>query len=140
MPIVVSFVVGFIAAQVTWWLAAQGSLSPNDAAAVAGAPMFRYLMLAGAETLASAIAFGIALMLASRSRLADPGAKSCLLSFAAGALTETIAAGPYALIPRIVQGEGMLLIWIIAAVLVSIAFGALVGVAFRLPAEAGAEP
>ena len=131
MPLVLSFVAGFVAAQLTWWVAARGSLSPGDAVAVAGAPMFRYVMLAGAETLSSAIAFGIALMLAARSRLAPPSAKSVLLSFAVGALTATIAAGPFALIPRIVEGEAMLLIWIVAAVLVSIACGALVGAAFR---------
>lgn len=132
MPIVVSFVVGFVLAQTTWWFAARSAMS---AAALGSESTFRFLMLAGVEILVAAVAFGIALEVISRSRLAAASVKSCFVAFAAGATTSTVAAGPYALVPRLVQGEGQLLIYIVAAMLVSAAFGALVGAAFREPAS-----
>jgi dolichyl-phosphate-mannose--protein O-mannosyl transferase len=132
MPVVVSFVVGFVLAQTTWWFAARSAMS---AAALGSESTFRFLMLAGVEILVSAIAFGIAVALASKSRLAAASIKSCFVAFLAGATTSTVAAGPYALVPRIVEGEGQLAIYIVAAILVSAAFGALVGAAFREPAS-----
>lgn len=132
MPMVVSFVVGFVLAQTSWWFAARSAMS---AAALGSESTFRFLMLAGVEILVAAVAFGIALAVISRSRLAAASVKSCFVAFVAGATTSTVAAGPYALVPRLVQGEGQLLIYIVAAMLVSAAFGALVGAAFREPAS-----
>jgi hypothetical protein len=131
MPVVTSFVVGFILAQTTWWFAARSAMS---AAALGSESTFRFFMVAGVEVLIAAVAFGIALMLVSKSRLAAASVKSCFVAFVAGATTSTVAAGPYALVPRIVEGEGQLLVYIAAAILVSAAFGALVGAAFREPA------
>lgn len=131
MPIVTSFIVGFILAQSTWWFAARSAMS---ASALGSESTFRFFLVAGVEILIAAVAFGIALMLVSKSRLAAASVKSCFVAFVAGATTSTVAAGPYALIPRIVEGEGQLLVYIAAAILVSAAFGALVGAAFKEPA------
>ena len=131
MPIVTSFVVGFILAQSTWWFAARSAMS---AAALGSESTFRFLMVAGVEILVAAIAFGVALSLVSKSRAITASVKSFFVAFVAGATTSTVAAGPYALIPRIDEGEAQLLVYVVAAVLVSAAFGVLVGVAFRTPA------
>lgn len=131
MPIVVSFVVGFILAQSIWWYAARSAMS---AAALGSESTFRFLMLAGVEIMVAAVAFGVALVLVSKTRHVAASVKSCFVAFVAGATTSTVAAGPYALVPRIVEGEGQLLVYIAAAIVVSAAFGALVAVAFREPA------
>jgi hypothetical protein len=131
MPNVTSFVVGFILAQSLWWFAARSAMS---AAALGSESTFRFFMLAGVEILVAAVAFGLALAFVARSRITATTVKSCFVAFVAGATTSTVTAGPYALIPRIVEGEGQLLVYIVAAVLVSAAFGALVGAAFREPA------
>ena len=52
----------------------------------------------------------------------------------------TVAAGPYALIPRVLPGEAQLVVYIVAAAIVSAAFGALVAVAFREPEGGGSAP
>jgi hypothetical protein len=131
MPAVTSFVVGFILAQTAWWYAARSAMS---ASALGSESTFRFLILACVEILVAAGAFGIALALVSRFRLAAASVKSCFVAFVAGATCSTVAAGPYALIPRLVEGEGQLLVYILAASLISAAFGALVGAAFREPA------
>lgn len=130
MPIVSTFVAGFILAQATWWFAARSAMS---AAALGSESTFRFFMLAGVEILVAAVAFGVALALVSKGRMAVTSAKSFFVAVVAGATTSTVTAGPYALVPRILEGEGQLLVYIVAAVLVSAAFGALVGVAFREP-------
>jgi hypothetical protein len=130
MPQIASFVVGFLLAQATWWFAARTS-GGTDEYALGGAPTFRFLMLAGAEVLIAAIVFGAVMAVVSRARNVPSSTKSNFVSLVAGATTATIAAGPYALIPRIVEGELMLLIYILAAAVVSAAFGALVAMAFR---------
>lgn len=128
MRIIASFVAGFILAQSAWWFAARSAMS---AAALGSESTFRFLMVAGAEILISAIAFGVAVALVSKARAVAVSFKSCFVAFVAGATTSTVAAGPYALVPRIVAGEAQLLVYIAAAILVSSAFGALVAVAFR---------
>jgi hypothetical protein len=130
MPLIGSFVGGFVLAQIVWWLAA-GSSGGTDEYALGGAPTFRFLMLAGVEILVAAACFGAVMSLMSRSHELDSVPKSWFVAFVSGAATATIAAGPYALIPRIVEGEAMLLIYIVAAAVVSALFGALVGAAFR---------
>ena len=130
MPLIANFVGGFILAQVIWWFAARTS-GGTDEYALGGAPTFRFLMLAGVEVLVAAICFGAVVALLARSRRMDSTPKAWFVAFVAGATTATIAAGPYALIPRIVSGEAMLLIYIVAAAIVSAGFGALVGMAFR---------
>jgi hypothetical protein len=132
MPVVITFVAGFVLAQTTWWFAARSAMS---ASALGSESTFRFLMLAGVEILVAAGAFGIALALISRSRLPATSVKSCFVAFVAGATCSTVAAGPYALIPRILEGEAQLLVYIVAASLISAAFGALVGAAFREPAS-----
>ncbi|HET7402139.1 MAG TPA: hypothetical protein VFJ62_10170, partial [Usitatibacter sp.] len=108
MPsIVSSFVLGFVLAQASWWIAARGAISPDDPAAFGGAPVVRFALLAGVEILVAAVTFGIVLTIAAQGRelLAVPKAR--LVSFLAGAATSTIAAGPFALIPPVIHGEGM---------------------------------
>lgn len=130
MPVVTSFVVGFVLSQAAWWYAARSAMS---ASAIGSESTFRFLMLAGVEILVAAGSFGIAMALASRSQLAAVSVKSCFVAFVAGATCSTVAAGPYALIPHILDGEAQLLVYIVAASLISAAFGALVGTAFREP-------
>lgn len=137
MPLISTFVGGFILAQAIWWFAARTS-GGTDEYALGGAPTFRFIMLAGVEVLVAAACFGAVLSLLARTRRLESNPKSWFVSLVAGATTATIAAGPYALIPRIVQGEAMLLIYIVAAAIVSAAFGALVAMAFRR--EEMAEP
>ena len=133
--IVTSFVMGFVLAQSGWWIAARGA-SPDDPAAFGGAPVVRFALLAGVEILVAAVAFGIVLAIAAQGRVVPPVRKALFVSFLAGAATSTIAAGPFALIPPVIQGEGMLFVYIIAGGLISAAFAALVGRAFRGEAPA----
>ena len=138
MPsIVTSFVLGFVLAQSGWWLAARGVVSPEDTAAFGGAPVVRFALLAGVEIVVAAAAFGVVLALVAQGRELVTSAKAYFVAFVAGAATSTVAAGPFALIPPIIQGEGMLLVYIIAGGILSAAFAALVGRAFR--GEAAAE-
>lgn len=130
MPLIGSFVGGFVLAQIVWWFAARSS-GGTDEYALGGAPTFRFLMLAGVEILVAAACFGAAMALTARARELASVPKAWFVAFVSGAITATIAAGPYALIPRIVAGEAMLLIYIVAAAVVSALFGALVGAAFR---------
>jgi len=132
MPsIVMSFVLGFVLAQSGWWIAARGAASPDDPAAFGGAPVVRFALLAGVEILVAAVAFAIVLALAAQGRVLIASRKAWFVSFVAGAATSTIAAGPFALIPPVIQGEGMLFVYIVAGGLISAAFGLLVGRAFR---------
>lgn len=133
MALILSFVFGFMAAQATWWVAAGASIAGGDAAALGGAPAFRFLMIAGVEILVAAGCFAIAATLAAQGSTLDARAKSVLVSLVAGAATATIAAGPHALIPPVVKGEAQLLVYVLAAAVLSAALGALVGRAFRAP-------
>ncbi|HET7402921.1 MAG TPA: hypothetical protein VFJ62_14100 [Usitatibacter sp.] len=136
MPsIVTSFVLGFVLAQAGWWIAARGA-SPDDPAAFGGAPVVRFALLAGVEILVAAVAFGIVLAIAAQGRVLLAVPKARVVSFLAGAATSTIAAGPFALIPPVIHGEGMLFVYIVAGGLISAAFAALVGRAFRGEAPA----
>ena len=130
MPLIATFVGGFVVAQAIWWFAARSS-GGTDEYALGGAPTFRFIMLAGVEVLVAAACFGALLALLARTRRLESTPKSWFVAFVSGATTATIAAGPYALIPRIVSGEGMLVIYIVAAAIVSAGFGALVAMAFR---------
>lgn len=132
MPSIIgSFVLGFVLAQAAWWMAASGVVSPDDARAFGGAPMVRFALLAGVEVLVAAIAFGVVLGFIAQGRaLRSPG-RAVFVAFAAGAATSTVAAGPFALIPPVIDGEGMLFVYIVAGGLLSAAFAALVGRAFR---------
>lgn len=139
MPLVATFVGGFLLAQIVWWFAARSS-GGTDEYALGGAPTFRFIMLAGVEILVAAVCFGAVLALLARARRLESTPKSWFVAFVAGATTATVAAGPYALIPRIVPGEAMLLIYIVAAAFVSAGFGALVAMAFRREAIEEATP
>ena len=129
--IVTSFVVGFVLAQSGWWMAASGVVSPDDASAFGGAPVVRFALLAGVEILVAAIAFGVVLAFIAQGRALRSSPKAIFVAFLAGAATSTVAAGPFALIPPILEGEGMLFVYIVAGGLLSAAFAALVGRAFR---------
>ena len=132
MPsIVTSFVLGFVLAQAGWWMAASGVISPDDAIAFSGAPVVRFALLAGVEILVAAIAFGVVLAFTAQGRALKSSSKALFVAFIAGAATSTVAAGPFALIPPIIQGEGMLFVYIVAGGVLSAAFAALVGRAFR---------
>ena len=140
MPLIATFVGGFVLAQAIWWFAARASGGGTDEYALGGAPTFRFVVLAGVEVVVAAVCFGAVLALVARGRRLEGGPKSWFVALVAGATTATIAAGPYALIPRIVEGEAMLLIYIVAAAIVSAAFGALVASAFRREALPDTQP
>jgi hypothetical protein len=93
--------------------------------------MVRFALLAGVEIAVAAVAFGIVLALAAQGRALRGTGKALFVAVVAGAATSTIAAGPFALIPPIIPGEGMLFVYIVAGGLISAAFAALVGRAFR---------
>jgi hypothetical protein len=98
---------------------------------VGGAPVVRFALLAGVEILVAAVAFSIVLTITAQGRVLLASRKAWFVSFVAGAATSTVAAGPFALIPPVIQGEGMLFVYIVAGGLISAAFAALVGRAFR---------
>lgn len=129
--IVTSFVAGFVIAQSGWWVAARGVIDADNAAALGGAPVVRFALLAGVEILVAAVAFAVVLAFAAQGRALAASAKSIFVAVLAGAVTSTVAAGPFALIPPIIGGEGMLFVYIIAGGLLSAAFAVLVGRAFR---------
>ena len=129
--IVTCFVVGFVLAQTGWWFAASGVVSPDDATAFGGAPVVRFALLAGVEILVAAVAFGVLLAFAAQGRALRGSPKAFFVAFLSGAITSTVAAGPFALIPPVIHGEGMLFVYIVAGGLLSAAFGYLVGRAFR---------
>ena len=130
LPVVSFFVLGFVLAQAAWWILARTAGGAGDEA-FAGAPAFRFMMLAAVELVVAAVAFGGTLLAASGSRLAGSTAKAGFVACAGGATTSTIAAGPFALIPRVLPGEAQLLVYIVVAAIVSAAIGALLGLAFR---------
>lgn len=129
--IVSAFVLGFIMAQSGWWIAARNVISPEDSAALGGAPVVRFALLAGVEIVVAAVAFGAVLAFVAQDRALPLSAKAIFVAFVAGAVTSTVAAGPFALIPPVIDGEGMLFVYIVAGGLLSAAFALLVGRAFR---------
>ncbi len=129
--ITTSFVLGFVIAQAGWWLAANGVISPENSAAFGGAPVVRFALLAAVEVLVAAVAFGIVLSLVAQGRSLVGSRKALFVAFVAGAATSTVAAGPFALIPPIIEGEGMLFVYIVGGGVLSAAFAALVARAFR---------
>ena len=129
--VVTSFVVGFIMAQAGWWFAARGVIDSDNSAALGGAPVVRFALLAGVEILVAAVAFAVVLAFAAQGRALASSPKAIFVALLAGAVTSTVAAGPFALIPPIIAGEGMLFVYIVAGGLLSAAFALLVGRAFR---------
>lgn len=129
--IVSAFVLGFIVAQSGWWIAARNLVSPENSAALAGAPVLRFALLAGVEIVVAAVAFGAVLAFVAQGRALSASAKAIFVACIAGAVTSTVAAGPFALIPPVIEGEGMLFVYIVAGGLLSAAFALLVGRAFR---------
>jgi hypothetical protein len=129
--IVATFVLGFITAQSAWWMAARGVIGPENSAAFGGAPVVRFALLAGVEIVVAAVAFGVVLAFIAQGRALASSAKAIFVAFVAGAATATVAAGPFALIPPIIDGEGMLFVYIVVGGLISAAFAWLVGRAFR---------
>jgi hypothetical protein len=139
MPGIVStFVAGFVVAQAGWWMAARGVIDPDNSAALGGAPPVRFALLAGVEILVAAVAFAVVLAFVAQGRAMASSAKALFVALLAGAVTSTVAAGPFALIPPIIAGEGMLFVYIVAGGLLSAAFAVLVGRAFRGEAMAEA--
>lgn len=129
---IVSFFVGFLAAQAVWWFAAGETL--NAAASGSGAAFsMRYVLLDVVEVLVASACFTFALAIAGRARGLRRAGGAALLAFIAGATTSTIAAPPSALVPRLLAGDGQFFVDIVAAALVSAAFGWLVAAAFRNP-------
>ena len=129
MPLIASFIVGALLAQLGWWLAASGATASD--ATSAAAPAFRFMMVAGIQILVASAAFGIALAIATQSQPVAANLRSCMVAIFAGAMTMTFAGAPYSLVPRLVEGEAQLLILIVVAAVVSAFLGALVGAAFR---------
>jgi hypothetical protein len=133
---IVSFFVGFLAAQAVWWFAAGETLN-TSAADSAGAFSMRYVLLDVVEVLVASACFTFALAVAGRARGLRKAGGAVLLAFVAGATTSTLAAPPSALVPRLLAGDGQFFVDIVAAALVSAAFGWLVAAAFRNPFTAG---
>ena len=129
--IVATFVLGFVMAQSAWWIAARGVIGPENSAAWGNAPVVRFALLAGVEVVVAAVAFAAVLAFVAQGRQLTASAKAIFVAFLAGALTATVAAGPFALIPPVIDGEGMLFVYIVAGGLLSTAFAWLVARAFR---------
>ena len=129
--IVSTFVLGFIVAQSGWWIAARGVIGPENSAAFGNAPVVRFALLAGVEVVVAAVAFAAVLAFVAQGRVLTASAKAIFVAFLAGAVTATVAAGPFALIPPVIEGEGMLFVYIVAGGLLSTAFAWLVARAFR---------
>lgn len=124
---IVSFFLGFVLAQAGWWFAAgETSTLP-------------FVLLDIVEVLVASACFALAVALTGRTRRLRRAGGALLLSLVAGATTSTIAAPPSALVPRLLAGDGQFVIDIIAAALVSAAFGWLVASAFGNPVSP-AEP
>lgn len=124
---IVSFFLGFVLAQAGWWFAAgETSTLP-------------FVLLDIVEVLVASACFALAVALTGRTRRLRRAGGALLLSLVAGATTSTIAAPPSALVPRLLAGDGQFVIDIIAAALVSAAFGWLVASAFGSPVSP-AEP
>jgi len=134
---IVSFFVGFLASQAVWWFAAGQTLN-TAAPESAGTFSMRYVLLDVVEVLVASACFTFALAIAGRARGLRRAGGAALLAFIAGATTSTIAAPPSALVPRLLAGDGQFFVDIVAAALVSAAFGWLVAAAFRNPLTAGA--
>jgi len=123
---IVSFFVGFIVAQAVWWLAAGGTLAIT---APSGAGL-AFVLLDIVEVLVASASFALGLGLTGRARGLRRAGGAILLALVAGATTSTIAAPPSALVPRLFAGDGQFIVDIIAAAIVSIAFGWLVAAAY----------
>ena len=124
---IVSFFLGFVLAQAAWWFAAgETSTLP-------------FVLLDIVEVLVASACFALAVALTGRARKLRRSGGALLLSLVAGATTSTIAAPPSALVPRLLAGDGQFVVDIIAAALVSAAFGWLVASAFGSPVSP-AEP
>ena len=128
---IVSFFLGFILAQGVWWFAAGQTFGGGTPSAPSGA--MRFFLLDMVEILAASTCFALAVLAAQRTRRLRRAAGALLLSFVAGATTSTVAAPPSALVPRLLAGDGQFLVDIVAAVIVSAAFGWLVASAFGNP-------
>jgi hypothetical protein len=127
--VIVSFFVGFIAAQAAWWFAAGETLGGNGLGSGAGFSM-RFALLDVVEVLVASASFAIVVALAGRGRGLRRTAGGLLLALVAGATTSTLAAPPSALTPRLLAGDGQFLVDILAAAIVSAIFGWIVAAAF----------
>jgi hypothetical protein len=133
---IVSFFVGFLAAHSVWWFAAGETLNASAMDSAATFSM-RYVLLDVVEVLVASACFTFALAIAGRARGLRRAGVAALLAFVAGATTSTLTAPPSALVPRLLAGDGQFFVDIVAAALVSAAFGWLVAAAFRNPLAGG---
>jgi len=134
--VIVSFFVGFIAAQAVWWFAAGETFGGGGLAAGAGLTL-RFALLDVVEILVASAAFAIVVALAARGRGLRRASGALVLALVAGATTSTVAAPPSALTPRLLAGDGQFLVDIVAAAVVSAIFGWIVASAFAVrPAAA----
>jgi hypothetical protein len=126
---IVSFFLGFVAAQAVWWFAAGQTLGGNGLGTEAGFSM-RFALLDVVEVLVASACFAIAVALGARGRGLKRAAGAMVLALIAGATTSTVAAPPSALTPRLLSGDGQFLVDIVVAAIVSAIFGWLVATAF----------
>jgi hypothetical protein len=124
--VIVSFFVGFVAAQAVWWFAAGESFG----ASAGGGFNMRFALLDIVEVLVASACFAIAVAIAARGRGLRRSGTALLLALITGAVTSTVAAPPSALVPRMLPGDGQFLVDIVAAAIVSALFGWLVASAF----------
>lgn len=123
---IVSFFVGFVVAQGGWWLAASRTAGDPSGAAFS----LSFVLLDTVEVLVANACFAIAVALATRARRLKRSGGAMLLALVAGATTSTLTAPPSALVPRLLAGDGQFVVDIVAAAIVSAAFGWLLAAAF----------
>lgn len=128
---IVGFFLGFIFAQGGWWIAAREA-ADGDAA-------MRFMLLDTVEILVACTLFALTMMFVVRGGRIGRTAMALVLAIVAGATTSTLTAPPSSLVPRLLPGDGQFVIDIVAAALVSAAFGWLVARAF-CEREPDAEP
>ncbi|HXN15433.1 MAG TPA: hypothetical protein VN878_03595 [Usitatibacter sp.] len=135
LAIVASFVTGFVLTLSGWWFAARTVASGADAAAFESEPALQFMLLASVEVLVAATTFAIVTAFFSRARHPVASGAGCFVAFAAGAMTSTVSAGPYALVPRVFEGEAQLVIYVVAAATISALLGGLVAAVLRKQAR-----
>ena len=99
-----SFGAGFIAAQTWAWYSFREALADADAS------YLRYALVVGVETLIAALTFAVAV----RAAHLVPSSRAYVLAFVAGAVTNAITVGSYAVVPRLMEGDAQLILHVLA--------------------------
>ncbi len=128
----IGFFLGFIGSQAAWGLAVR-----HAAGGASGQVTLSFILLDVVLVLVACAAFMTAAVLAARLREMRITLGQVALSLIAGATTSTLTAPPSALVPRIFPGDGQFVVDIIAAAILSAAFGWIVTTVFSQPVARG---